>query len=417
MDAARWTISLAARGAALLLLFSALAAHADSARVWSWHQFGKEIRSPVFSPDGRQMAFSLQRVELTGQDVRNLSPSQLTEHIDDQREDLADNARVFDPVVTILTFSTSQTERVGYGYEPAFSPDGRSVAFQHQKIPLAGRKPAAAQAGNEIWLYDRASRNARMVAAPGSRWFAQPKFSPGGGFLIFTIGDSVSGPASGVWTPSLSGPMGVGRVDLDTGTVTILHEPQPVDGLPHLVNDLGFVGAKPYALITTAEEPPNLKSSRYVTRLVALDGAGRSLHDCRGRDLAALRAAFGSWREGRVAVFDAVWKPVGEDETAAAAPSTTRGWRSTPGVLSPDGRKIAREFASGILISDTVTGRQIAEFPGPMSKDQGWRRGAEQKPGESLAGITWSPDSKRIAWVEKVGLVTQDFATLRVGSL
>lgn len=417
MDAARWNISIAARGAALLLLFSALGARADSARVWSWHQFGKEIHSPVFSPDGRQIAFSLQRVELTGQDVRNLSPSQLTEHIDDQREDLADNARVFDPVVTLLTFSTSQTERIGYGYEPAFSPDGSSVVFQHQKAPLAGRKREAALAGNEIWLYDRATRNSRMLAAPGARWFAQPKFAPGGEFVIFTIGDVVSGPQSGVWTPSVSGPLGVGRVAVATGVVTTLYDPQPVESLPHLVNGLGFVSGKPYALVTTAEEPPNLKSSRYVTRLVALDGSKSSLHEWRGRDVSAPRAAFGTWRDGRVAVFDSVWQPVGEGESVTAAPGTTRGWRSTPGVLSPDGRKIAREFASGIVISDTVTGRQIAEFPGPMSQDQGWRRGAEQKAGESLAGITWSPDSRRIAWVEKVGLVTQDFATLRVGSL
>src|SRR5688572_21979923 len=131
MNAACWTTFMAARGAALLLLFSALPAGADSSQAWSWHQFGMEIRSPAFSPDGRQIAFSLQRVELTGQDVRSLSPSQLTEHIDDQREDVEDNARVFDPAVTLLTIATRQTERIGYGYEPAFSPDGSSVAFQH----------------------------------------------------------------------------------------------------------------------------------------------------------------------------------------------------------------------------------------------------------------------------------------------
>lgn len=418
MDAARWPICMAARGAALLLLFSALPAGADDSRVWSWHRFGQEIHSPAFSPDGRQIAFSLQRVELTGSDVRNKSAAQLTGHIEDQREDLADNARVFDPVVTVLTFSTSQTERIGYGYEPAFSPDGASVVFQHQKKPLAGGKPEApALVGNEIWVYDRASKQARMLAAPASGWLARPKFAPEGTFVIFAIGDSIRRPDSGVWSPSWSGPMGVGRVDLTTGAMSTLYSPQPVEDLPHFINDLGFIGGKPCALVTIALEPPNLKSSRYLSQLVALDGSGTVRYEWRSRYATAASAAFGTWRDGRIAVFDSVWKPVGDGEAVAAAPGTTRGWRSAPGVLSPDGRKIAREFASGIVVSDTLTGRQIAEFPGPMSNDQGWRRGAEQKPGESLAGITWSPDSKRIAWVEKVGLVTQDFATLRVGSL
>jgi dipeptidyl aminopeptidase/acylaminoacyl peptidase len=407
---------MAARGAALLLLFSALPAGADSSRVWSWHQFGMEIHSPSFSPDGRQVAFSLQRVELTGRDVRGLSPSQLTERIEDQREDVEDNARVFDPAITLLTLATRQVERIGYGYEPAFSPDGSSVAFQHQKNPLRGRRPlAAALTGNEIWLHERGK--SRVLAAPASGWFGQPKFAPGGEFVIFTLQESVEKPTSGIWRPSLSGPVGVGRVDLATGAVSTLYAPRAADELPHFINQVGFVGGRSYALVTIVQAPPDLKSNQYLSRLVALDGSGAIQFDWRSRDVSASKAAFGTWPDGRIAVFDSVWKPVGAGEARTAAPSTTRGWRSTPGVLSPDGRKIAREFASGIVVSDTLTGRQIAEFPGPMSNDQGWRRGAEQKPGEALVGITWSPDSKRIAWVEKVGLVTQDFATLRVGSL
>jgi hypothetical protein len=86
-------------------------------------------------------------------------------------------------------------------------------------------------------------------------------------------------------------------------------------------------------------------------------------------------------------------------------------------VLSPDGRKIAREFASGIVVSDTVTGRQIVEFPGPNSNDQGYRRSAEQNLGQMLDGITWSPDSRRLAWVEEMGHITRENETLKIGTL
>jgi dipeptidyl aminopeptidase/acylaminoacyl peptidase len=405
MNAACCTTFLAARGAALLLLFSALPAGADSSQAWSWHQFGMEIHSPAFSPDGRQIAFSLQRVEITGQDARRLSPSQLTEHIDDQREDVDDNARVFDPAVTLLTLATRQTERIGYGYEPAFSPDGRSVVFQHQKNPLRGRRPLdTALIGNEIWLHERGM--SRRLAAPSSGWFGRPKFAPGGEFVIFTLEATVEKPTSGIWRPSLSGPMGVGRVELATGAVSTLYAPRPADELPHFINQLGFVGGKPYALVTIVQSPPDLKSSEFLSRLVALDGSGTIQYDWRSRDVTASRAAFGSWRDGRIAVFDSVWKPIGAGEAQAAAASTARG-RNTHGELSPDGRKIAREVDNGIVVTDTLSGRQIAHFPGPISTDRS----------EQLQGLTWSPDSRRIAWVEKAGLVTQDFATLRVGSL
>jgi dipeptidyl aminopeptidase/acylaminoacyl peptidase len=386
-------------------LFPVLPAGADSSQAWSWHQFGMEIHSPAFSPDGRQIAFSLQRVELTGDDVRHKSATQLTEHIDDQREDLEDNARVFDPAVTLLTLATRQTERIGYGYEPAFSPDGRSVVFQQQKNPLRGRRAQdRALIGNEIWLHERGK--SRVLAAPSSGWFGQPQFAPGGDFVIFTLQHTVPLPSSGIWRPSLSGPMGVGRVELATGTVSTLYAPRPADELPHLINQLGFVGGKPFALVTIALAPPDLKSSQYRSQLVALDGSGTIQYDWRSRSATASNAAFGTWRDGRIAVFDSVWKPIGAGEAQSAAASTARG-RNAHGVLSPDGRRIAREVDNGIVVTDTLSGRQIAHFPGPITTERS----------EKLQGLTWSPDSRRIAWVEKVGLVTRDFATLRVGSL
>jgi hypothetical protein len=86
-------------------------------------------------------------------------------------------------------------------------------------------------------------------------------------------------------------------------------------------------------------------------------------------------------------------------------------------VLSPDGRKVAREFASGIVVTDATTGRRIIEFPGPNSNDAAARSEAEHNVGEMLEDLTWSPDSRRIAWVEKIGYVTWRRETLKMGTL
>jgi len=410
MNAVRSRSTCAAIGAALSLVFAGRILAADPTPVWSWARDGQEILAVRFSPDGSEIALSLRPHTLEGEEAMSLSREQFRDYLAKTNQAVRRDPRAFDPVVCILTPATGRLERVGFGYESAFAPDGRMLAFQHQKRPISGlRALAVNMAGNEIWLYDRATHRSEPLVVPETGYVAQPAFSPDGRSLAFTYMNAVNG----AW----SGAVGVGRIDLPTRTVSTEYAPQRAHDLPHLVDDFGFVGDWLYAVVSVPRAPGKFMATSYQVRLLSLDEGEQVDYSWGVRDAFAPPARLGTWVDGRVAVFDTAWKPVASNSPQKHEPPAGRGWRSAPGVLSPDGRKVAREFASGIVVTDATTGRRIVEFAGPNSNDSAARSEAEHNVGEMLADITWSPDSRHVAWVEKIGYLTWRRETLKMGIL
>jgi hypothetical protein len=91
--------------------------------------------------------------------------------------------------------------------------------------------------------------------------------------------------------------------------------------------------------------------------------------------------AFGVGTRGSLRVYDTTWRNLG-DRADEAQLSSSRG-SSDPGVVSPDGRWLARRGRKRLEIVD-------------LSTDQ-LKRTIQTS--AEIQGITWSPDSARLAWI------------------
>lgn len=391
----------AARSIFLAATLWAAASAVYSASPWSWFQAGTEIRDPCFSPDGTEIAFALKRHEMDGAEAEGMPEDQIAKYRAEHKAAIRNNPRAFDPFVKILSLKTGRLQPVGFGYEPAFSPDGQQIAFQFQKQPISGlRELTSTLAGNEIQLFDRRTGSVRAVVTPVERHVAHPVFSPDGRSLAFTYEDNMNG--------AYSGPVGVGKLDLASQQVSRLYAPRRAHGLPHIVNQFGYVGDTLYALVSIPQDSAAYMANKYLVQLFSLVPREEVRYSWGIRGFGEGEPAFGQWRDRSPAVFSGTWQPL-------AGARATQGSSRKPGVLSPNGRWVAREFASGIVITDAATGEKLAEFEGPRSNDPETRKEGESGD-DTLDGITWSHDSRRIAWVEIIGYYTWDNEPLKVAT-
>ena len=166
----------------------------------------------LLRPDGLEVAVTLKVHIPDGHEAESETQAQTLERRNHMEAQIRKDPRAFDPVVTIVKLADGKIERVDFGYEPDFAPDGASLAFQFQKKPISGfRALARAMAGNEIRIWDRKTRRTRVLATPTQGSFGSPSFAPDGRTVAFGLQEAVNGAYSGM--------VGIGRVDLATGKV------------------------------------------------------------------------------------------------------------------------------------------------------------------------------------------------------
>jgi Tol biopolymer transport system component/DNA-binding winged helix-turn-helix (wHTH) protein len=131
---------------------------------------GQQNLQPAWSPDGRLIAFHAnRRGGVWVMPSRGGTPKQISQ----------------------------------FGARPAWSPDGARIAFQTDELGDIAPNGFSAQVGSTIWIADADGRNARQLTSATSPagGHASPAWSPDGRFIAFTVFDS--GSDNGVWIASL----------------------------------------------------------------------------------------------------------------------------------------------------------------------------------------------------------------------
>jgi Tol biopolymer transport system component len=178
----------------------------------------REIRSPVWTPDGSQILYSSGKVNATGRVVRRIAfsgpkgstgypafqesfgESSISLAISRTGSRLAYNRSLWDINICRVELR-DHNRRVGapqkfiastqQDCEPVYSPDGKMVAFQSVR-----------SGSDEIWVCNSDGSNPRQLTSVGGAWTGDPSWSPDGKTLVF---DSIKEGSSDLYLISVDG--------------------------------------------------------------------------------------------------------------------------------------------------------------------------------------------------------------------
>jgi hypothetical protein len=401
MNAANFVRAAALACAACVAVFSPRFARAESP--WTWQRAGFDIQFPDFSPDGREIAVTLKKHIPDGGEAESIPPEEWRKQHDEREAQIRRDPRAFDPVVTIIRLADGATQRIDFGWQPAFAPDGGNVAFQFQKNPISGlRALAETMSGNDLRLWQRSTGKVRVLVVPTRGYLGHPRFAPDGKSVVFTTEEAVNG----AW----GGATGLGRVELATGKISFPLRRREAHGLPYLVHRFAFLRGELVAHVGIPESGGDFLADEYRDVVVAAGTSERVLFSWPKSEDSWEPRDFARWPSGGLAIYDGAWT-----SAAKSQPSKDRV-RVQPGEISPDGRWRAREYATSIKVTEVSTGREIASFKGPRA-DEADIEGEQTSQSGSLADITWSPDSRRLAWIEVTGYFPATNDVLKVATI
>jgi Tol biopolymer transport system component/DNA-binding winged helix-turn-helix (wHTH) protein len=355
---------------------------------------------PALSPDGGTLAYATDRsggfeiavrsltagareIPLTADSQQNVEPAWSRDG-----QFVAYHSMVRGGVWIVPALGGVARRVTDFGSRPAWSPDGRRLAFQSD--PLADIGPSAYGANTRsstIWVVDIDGGNLRRLTAPGRPLggHASPVWSPDGRSLAFV---TYSAAPSQMW-----------RVGAGGGTPTLLYEGEVPIFDPVFAHDGGavyFATGAPFVFRVPLSPETGLPQGDPVPIATPALASPRHLSisgDSRRLALAGLNLKSNL---GAVQVSPRTGLVIG-DERALTDDTLRR--KSTP-LFSPDGRWIA--FTAGragsgtdVWVMNTADGSAT-----PVTTSDPT---APKSSGLSYFRPSWFPDSERLAFIGNDG--------------
>lgn len=314
--------------------------------IWRWHLPGCEVYEVAFSSKNDQIAF-VRRIHIPdGHEAESVPEKELKAYELKIKRD----QRYADPEITLMTIGTTGTSRLDWGWEPCFSPDGRRIAYSHQKNPIANyRDSALVRKENEIREYDLRTKASRTLAVSRMGGFlSAPLYSPDGRELIFSN-------STGVNAGWQSAEVGVSRLVLDSMKEELLLPPHHEFGFLSLIKAKYYDGGKLMAIRARPSSGGRFLADTYHYELLELGGEPR------------------------------VVQSLGEFRTFS---------EPDIGLKSPDGRyNLRKPGRTGFAVDG---GEIVVTCAADPAHEITWPFAGK------LQQVKWAPDSKRLAFVQTV---------------
>ena len=284
---------------------------------------------------------------------------------------------------------------------PAVSPDGKRVAMTVTKAVEAENKRH-----NEIWVVNTAGGEPQRWTSPSTE-SSNPRWSPDGKFLFFT--SQRAGGEGSTWAIRLDQPSGE-AVQISTypngsmplnGSFAVFADPARRDTTPpngvHPFARMQPMAKPTFDAITRPAEPARFDGRHVTDMSYKVNGVG----------FVPGRADARSWRPAQL------WRQTVGDTAKRQFTATFYSHRSPE--VSPDGKWIAF-IADARLRADSVVDFErdsLSRLPYNKARDEADRNdvdmyvlpstgGTPRKVSEWMGAesdITWSPDSKQLAFV------------------
>jgi WD40 repeat protein len=366
----------------VVLLRQSAPAVAGDSQPALWSREWTDIFSPVFSPDGRSLAFVIQGHQPDGGELEFDTEKSRNKLREEVRQRTKANLRWADPRVVILNMKSKKLRDIDFGWSPNFSHDGRLLAYARQESVLTGfRTLADTMKGNPICLFHNDSGEIEVIARPANEYLDSPLFSPDGSLLAYCKGGHANG--------SMSGDLNAVLFDLKARTSRELPPPAGWVGEP-FPKDMTIILGKAFSgrrLIVSYHQRAAKRG------LAAYDPEVSVLKEMEDQDDKS------NWEDGRICVLKNGdlclclngWRNLTRDATFARLHEDPNDGNNevfwshhSEGMLSPSGRFLTRVDRNQLRIYDALKGMEVGSFP--------------LKKGE-VREVAWSPDEKALAVV------------------
>ena len=391
---------------------------------------------PSFSPDGQTLVFSSNRsgtfeiylrdvvpgasdVPLTGDGAQNLQPV-----FSPDGARIVYHSRGQGGLWTVPVSGGKPGRLTPFGSHPAWSPDGRTIAFQSHGLDVIAANSSPAMAPSTLWLVPSEGGAARPLTRVGEPpgGHGSPAWAPDGGRIAF---GSYSRRASSIWSIRPDGG-GLSRV---LEGLRVVDPAFSADGSGVMYSAIQESGD--YGLWWVSVSPSDGKARGEAHR-IASGSVGTARHLATSRD--GRRLAFSA-----LAMASNLWslRLSGAGEAPdPPSPLTRETGRNTRPAFSPDGRLLAferwqsganpdvwvmeaegghaRPLTTQAAVDGVPTwfpdGRRVAFFSEREGRRAVWSVDVatrEEKPllpsGQDLEFPRLSPDGRRVAFASKEG--------------